>query len=563
MCGFKDGHLKLTMIHCDKCGLAVHKECYGFTLYTLKQFTCWPCQAVGRSFEVEERDELGNRRRILQQSRPTKCALCSVSDGIHAMHPLYDSSGPSGRQICNDGSLVWAHTLCAFVLNTKSYLFGCSRDGNYDTMEESEESAEIDDRSENSELIDDTKEGAEFGDSAPVHHFVYIGLKNGNKESRRLYRELHKRRKLRCSICGADDKPEGVLRLCAQCNANDECEYHEFRGRHPSLANNESCTNPSHVGCSRWGGSNPLDVQRVYYFPGNEELEPVATIFCSLHAEDVDHKYQKKKKLLEERRQTEQEQENVARRLEQLRKPPPVPRNNRDDSLEKRMSDDLVEKVGKIQDKDRRQEAFTNRKHYWKRTLKGLEKDQFSDAWKTAKDTLLAYINNGNRMPNENKNSREGSIQRTVSQATANRSNVDRVMEAQRQISLAMANQKQGPQTVNGSAKRKRLQNDARSKSAAGKRRGAKQKKTDEHSDSDDGNEFEWEQNEDEADQQTESAEKSEPEDSEPFSFVSALCHPLPKGCTCFKTEMLVERQFRKPKPRMTPLDGFGRLDLG
>jgi hypothetical protein len=83
-------------------------------------------------------------------------------------------------------------------------------------MEESEEGIEIDERSENYELMDETQEGDEFGNSVPVHHFVYIGLNNNNKESKKLYRGLKKIKTLVCTICGADDKPESILRVCVQ-----------------------------------------------------------------------------------------------------------------------------------------------------------------------------------------------------------------------------------------------------------------------------------------------------------------------------------------------------------
>ena len=47
---------------------------------------------------------------------------------------------------------------------------------------------------------------------APVHHFVYETSKY-NKAAQRKYYDT---KKLRCSICGEDDKAENILRLCLQ-----------------------------------------------------------------------------------------------------------------------------------------------------------------------------------------------------------------------------------------------------------------------------------------------------------------------------------------------------------
>lgn len=215
ICGFRDGHQNLTMIRCLKCCLHVHKECCGMDSFTSTSFTCWACQAVGREFEVEERDASGQRKKILQEFRPTSCALCNYHEEIHCMHPLYDSEGPSGRQMCIDGKLAWVHTLCAFVLTKRSFLFGCSRDGSYDNADKNSDDKD-DQRSINSELLNETHEGKEFGDNVPVHHFVYMGLKKDTNNDNTTIERLREFQKLRCSICGANDKPNGVFRICVQ-----------------------------------------------------------------------------------------------------------------------------------------------------------------------------------------------------------------------------------------------------------------------------------------------------------------------------------------------------------
>ena len=127
------------------------------------------------------------------------------------MHPLYDRAGTGGRQIFIDGGLAWAHTLCAFSVSLRHLLYGCSRDGSYGYIGDNYESD--DEMSKNPELMDDTQEGDEFGTQfVPTHHFIF-DPSQWTKDQYRLSRDL---KQLRCSICGADDKPEEVLRVCLQ-----------------------------------------------------------------------------------------------------------------------------------------------------------------------------------------------------------------------------------------------------------------------------------------------------------------------------------------------------------
>jgi hypothetical protein len=70
-----------------------------------------------------------------------KCELCSVSDKVTAMHPLYDFHGKGGRQICRkfktrDGEqkyrLAWGHSICCCVLSKNGFLYGCDNNGNFE-----------------------------------------------------------------------------------------------------------------------------------------------------------------------------------------------------------------------------------------------------------------------------------------------------------------------------------------------------------------------------------------------------------------------------------------------
>jgi hypothetical protein len=141
------------------------------------------------------------------------------------MHPLYDASGTKGRQIYLEESnktLAWAHTLCAFFLTGSGFLYGCSRDGGYDNYEDQDDANEDsdDDRSNNPELIDGSAETSDYGEYAPVHHFVYRGGINARGEARDedalVGRKISQLKQLKCYACGADDKPKDVLRICLQ-----------------------------------------------------------------------------------------------------------------------------------------------------------------------------------------------------------------------------------------------------------------------------------------------------------------------------------------------------------
>jgi PHD-finger len=143
---------KMKMVQCTKCKVYVHAECYGVPLLSDDvDFICLACDAVGKKFEAvelwkipvrqgdrEEEEEAefnedSNKHlcvnfnteivKVKQRTRPQECAFCSIRDGIHAMHPLFDNHGSRGRRIFkrrednNKKELVWCHTLCASMLS--------------------------------------------------------------------------------------------------------------------------------------------------------------------------------------------------------------------------------------------------------------------------------------------------------------------------------------------------------------------------------------------------------------------------------------------------------------
>ena len=91
----------------------------------------------------------------------------------------------------------------------------------YEGDDEDEE--DLDGRSENSELEADSTV-----DEGTIHHFVYC-LPIGGRHNA-WTRDIQKRQKLKCTICGSHDK--GTLRIPLQCSAGTDNEYKEFRKFH-------------------------------------------------------------------------------------------------------------------------------------------------------------------------------------------------------------------------------------------------------------------------------------------------------------------------------------------
>ncbi|EJK71884.1 hypothetical protein THAOC_06632, partial [Thalassiosira oceanica] len=114
---------------------------------------------------------------------------------------------------------------------------------------------------------------------------------------------------LRCKVCNKNDSSS--LRIAVQCNAGDECEFHQFKPHHAYMFDRkalvkgnrkegEGCRHALHVGCARWEKetfveSHSKSIRRVYYYPGkapdctDDSIygEPVANIFCNRHAKEL------------------------------------------------------------------------------------------------------------------------------------------------------------------------------------------------------------------------------------------------------------------------------------
>ena len=308
--------LSFSFQRCKTCGVGVHKECYGNANSTTPSadFECLACQAVGKTVRVRKRDKTNHQRLSFKISeRPTECCLCSVDDGkawYHAMHPIFDDYGPTGRQLLLPPTrdkpyprLAWAHTLCCLAVSSHSHtagcVFGCTSNGEYDGEEDN--GANSDTSSVNSDLHESEDES--------ITHFVYC-LKRyahepDNPWTKKIWEQQHE---LKCQICGEDDSVPSSFRIPVQCSANDESEHSEFEGMHKGLTC-DTCYVPMHVGCAIWGRNDVGQLptcRRIYFFPGQSldaddaesaknlserekhfATHPVTNIFCEAHAEDL------------------------------------------------------------------------------------------------------------------------------------------------------------------------------------------------------------------------------------------------------------------------------------
>lgn len=300
----KDGWRNQVLQKCKTCGVCVHETCYGLAATNEKnpEYACKACAAVGTTVPVRTQKGPNSVLSLTQVKRPTECAFCSVSDGIHAMHPVYDTHGRTGRQHVLPADekkgipqrLAWAHSLCAFIICQKGGLvFACDRKGRY--VDENGEWYQSDDESDSS---DDSDEDWRV----ETHHFVECGKVNG-QHTRYSWDIKKKQAELICSVCGVKDDRKGSLRFALQCTAGDEDEF--FFEDHPEIS--APCTVAIHVGCAMWGEGSSSH-RRVYFYPGEQPdaddevySDPVAEFYCSAHAQDIGSKEKKKKKVAKQK----------------------------------------------------------------------------------------------------------------------------------------------------------------------------------------------------------------------------------------------------------------------
>jgi hypothetical protein len=342
---------------CRECGVGVHNECYGIPGNVPVQkdgFVCLACRAIGTTVTVRAREQQPrddehdqhsdatstnpgrrsrsvSKRRLPRQQftmleRPTECCLCSVDDGTdwyHAMHPVYDHYGPSGRQLVlppnddhNYPRLAWAHTLCLLTIGvhrkTRGCVYGCDAWGSYDGEGD-------DDNSDTSSVNSDLLPADDHEDDGSLHHFVYCLRLKRHQADNAWTKAIAEQQSLKCQICGSNDKRRDSFKIPLQCSANDETEFADFHHSH-RLLHSDTCYVAMHVGCAIWGrndvGQLPNN-RRVYFFPGRNKrflndsnatkeasaaasgsssstvhvkrgaTKSVANVFCPVHAQDL------------------------------------------------------------------------------------------------------------------------------------------------------------------------------------------------------------------------------------------------------------------------------------
>lgn len=280
MCEYKDGHNSLRLVTCSSCNLHVHQECYGLTDMTAQKFAsgCPPCRAVGKEFEGKTMN--GEIKKVVQNERPVDCVMCSVSSGIHALHPVYDVAGTTGRpMVLTSGKLAWVHTLCASSICqnrvTRGSVYGCDVTGsaNEDATESNDDGSS---GTTGSRAIDVT-----------THHYVIC-----NPTDTEWWRVIRESRKLTCIGCG---KKDDGLRIPIQCTAGDDEEYPLFKQKHRDMTT--ACMQAMHVGCAMWG-RNKGTYRRIYFYPGSGTSDPVCECYCPQHARDIETKDVSSKGLL-------------------------------------------------------------------------------------------------------------------------------------------------------------------------------------------------------------------------------------------------------------------------
>jgi hypothetical protein len=225
-----------------------------------------------------------NYQMIEQIERPLICELCSVSDKVTAMHPLYDFHGTSCRMLClkNDNGtyrLAWGHTICCLYLSKNGFLYGFKINGRYQNSEDDDRDEDEQDPRETNPttvLTPEFEASAKKSGARAMTYFRYYAPFPTPQDATRLdmYREAmdaHKRG-LVCVFCNKNDSDPRGFRIPLQCIAGVENEYDWINaGRvqkkgelHPGLKG--SCTVALHVGCGRWGQPNPGNVQLVHWW---------------------------------------------------------------------------------------------------------------------------------------------------------------------------------------------------------------------------------------------------------------------------------------------------------
>ena len=278
-------------------------------------------------------DTGSHREKNRQETRPVECVLCNIKTGIHAMHPLFDTHGPEGRQLVLSASgagfkrteqrLAWVHSLCAQFIGCYSGTMGCVygiydggkfegdgqvyeigtkvskdfeggvfsgqvvnfhkneqlytvryEDGDEEDLEEHELEeilvSKKKSRTENGDVSDNVNDNDENSSNADDLVATEAFCISTGKGYDKVIKES---RELKCTICNSNDKHS--LRIPVQCKAYDPKEFKEFKKCHKKSVKNPICTLAVHVGCARWATHNYASVKgkslrMCYFYPGQK-----------------------------------------------------------------------------------------------------------------------------------------------------------------------------------------------------------------------------------------------------------------------------------------------------
>jgi len=288
ICEHGDNHWGHVLQKCKECSVLVHEACYGLEQSKGGKGGTKRLDWVCRACELKHLQPDGKRA--------SRCVLCSVSGGVHAMHPIYDKEGPDGKQVMRPSGPAWAHTLCCVFLGshrkTEGCVFACNKNGRYDgESDEGDTDEENDDEGEG--------EGEESNgntSSIEAHHFVIC---RGGLPSHKSHFNLLQsyRKELKCSVCHVKDSAVKILRIPVQCCTGDEDEQ-VFASCHKT---GKECWTATHVGCARWKvdsktGLPPIH-PRVFFWPGALDVDdgdidgpmaqPIAEIYCGSCAAEI------------------------------------------------------------------------------------------------------------------------------------------------------------------------------------------------------------------------------------------------------------------------------------
>ncbi|KAL3920701.1 MAG: hypothetical protein SGILL_003126 [Bacillariaceae sp.] len=298
VCNFGRTHRGYSMIQCSDCKIWVHQECYfdsvKFEAFEKSgTFVCFACQAVGHTVEAVETHWSSDYKKVKQTSRPMRCELCSVSNVVTAMHPLYDYHGEGGRQIyrkfkdkgnSSGYRLAWGHSICCYFLSRDGFLYGLP----YVDGDGPDEARVIDTRKPNPSSIISKKFKKVLKDEGKTANtgFRYY-LPDDTTDKMDIYRRSIAQYKngIKCVFCGKLDKGKDyILRIPQQCAARSKGEIDwDGNGKkqvYKDLAGKSSCVAGMHIGCARWAQPNPKNAQHV---PGHAD----ACMYCTKHAEEV------------------------------------------------------------------------------------------------------------------------------------------------------------------------------------------------------------------------------------------------------------------------------------